>query len=1547
MKLLTRFAGWLTLVAPILIFTFWGATYVFACFDQLLSPGKPLDVSIPTRSGDLRLKADRYSISIWQGALIADKVRIYEADGSLLAGADRLTATMPGSDQQWNGPVNVRVRGLQAVLKRNADRSFPALNYLPESTDEPSTTPFSVEIEGAKLTVEDDADGGLLTGEYRIGSAKVEGLGEQWVAKLDLARSGAAGSILASLRQDPSSALVAEVEFLDAQGADIVGKLAGIEDFKDEEWPRLISAKTLILNGKATLIFPKDGDWTMKSRLDVQARGVAYGKDWQAQEANFLGEVRESGATGQIKAVAGGQPANFDGRADWSGDLQIAGRASARVASLSRLPASLRKDIPAGADFSDASFEGWVGYHAKDGPSLTGEVKAAALQWQDESLRSPRADLGYANGRLVADVRGGSVLGGTTSGILQYEEKTGKLSGELDVSNINLSSVGKKYLDRGMKGTGQVSVLLNGTTDAPLIELRAHGLGSVVIADNRYSPTSNIEFGGMFTEAGLDIRRLKVYYGETAAMLTGQWDAKDGKLSIDGSVRRLQLEDWLENTTGTANAEITIAGTAEKPELSGFAEVYAAKIYDYALPFASSDFVIEKDRVLASDMLLTRGASKVRGEVAYAFESGKLDGTLSGESIQLAEWGPEEISGLVDFDKAKVGGTLEHPRVEGKLLVEALLLHSVPLDSGEATVVLDGKTLDVLSLSIQGDAGAATGKGFYNLETQSGQFEATCDKVVLAEVLPELPEQTQIDGTLRQVQAVATIQDGRISVATAEGTVSALSINRTPLGQGQWSARIDGDDYSASATIGQIDAYIEANNLKYNISTKATSGEVYVKGFPVRDLYRLGRPYVTVQSGQAAPPKFEMPAALIEQLDRFQGTLNAGLILSGTLDSVNIECPDLTLEKMELDGQTAGELATAFVRKDQVWNVEKFTWKGGPGNLTITGTVDEHGEMDLDGEVKNFKPAWLATVLRDFPTIPGEATMSFIATGPTQSPVIHASFDGEIVAERVASAALAGEEAIAAETKTGRAPLGLVLDTIEVEQGSITAQGRLNYGGFQGRIDAKVPFEYPFTIPEDQPIFAKLDFGKRSLTELKELIPSLDEKRTQGEATASLTITGTKADIVVDGSVLVNAKALAIDSMRTYLTDLNASVKIDEDRLQLSATALSSRASSNKSQGSVDVVAVVGLSELTQALSASPDLDSIPVDANVKLANFAVSEDLQERIGGKSEPRLKGSGTVDGEVFVGGTLGNLVIQTNSPLILSNVDGTFISSFEGGAYQEPSPNAPKLGIDFVVGSASKPADVNVSNAVFAMYGQGRIEGTTEQPDARANLTLSSGTIRLPNARVMMDDGGTMRFIYKGGRPDQAETRLDVDLTGRTSLSARSSTGLVERYEIRIAVTGNLLEPEGQRILATSEPADLSQQKILALLGQSQIFENLDPGADSQQLQRQLQEALAGVALPVVFDAVTGELARSLGLDFLNFEYNGYEGAVVAFGKSLGRNLTLQGRRQLQDRPGEIIRYDLSLVYRPFQRRGSFRNVSFTAGMDQDRPYKIGIEYTIRF
>jgi hypothetical protein len=239
------------------------------------------------------------------------------------------------------------------------------------------------------------------------------------------------------------------------------------------------------------------------------------------------------------------------------------------------------------------------------------------------------------------------------------------------------------------------------------------------------------------------------------------------------------------------------------------------------------------------------------------------------------------------------------------------------------------------------------------------------------------------------------------------------------------------------------------------------------------------------------------------------------------------------------------------------------------------------------------------------------------------------------------------------------------------------------------------------------------------------------------------------------------------------------------------------------------------------------------------------------------------------------------------------------------------------------------------------------GTLAAPDVRASLEVERGTLSLPGGRVRLEQGGTVNVLFQSGTGEPI-ARADVDLEGRTSLTALRFGSTYERYEITLGVRGDLLSEAGLNLSASSDPADLSRDRILALLGRTDLLEAIGTNLGSSDTEERIRNALAGYALPALADPITSRLAQGLGLDYLNLEYNPLEEASLAFAKSLGSGFFIQGRRQISDPPpGFETQYDLRLVYRPRRLRGALSRVSFSIGADQDTPFKFAIEYGVRF
>ena len=155
------------------------------------------------------------------------------------------------------------------------------------------------------------------------------------------------------------------------------------------------------------------------------------------------------------------------------------------------------------------------------------------------------------------------------------------------------------------------------------------------------------------------------------------------------------------------------------------------------------------------------------------------------------------------------------------------------------------------------------------------------------------------------------------------------------------------------------------------------------------------------------------------------------------------------------------------------------------------------------------------------------------------------------------------------------------------------------------------------------------------------------------------------------------------------------------------------------------------------------------------------------------------------------------------------------------------------------------------------------------------------------------------------------------------------------------------PKKQILSASSQPGDLSEQRIIQLLGGYDVLESVLKSGVSSQVQDDLKNIGFGLYIPTLLSGVTNELAKSFHLDYVGVDYNAFEQTSVSVVKGIGSGFFVLGRQQLfQPLPGQPTAYDYRLVYRPRKGPNSLRALSFSLGTDQLRPYKFSIDFTNR-
>jgi hypothetical protein len=247
------------------------------------------------------------------------------------------------------------------------------------------------------------------------------------------------------------------------------------------------------------------------------------------------------------------------------------------------------------------------------------------------------------------------------------------------------------------------------------------------------------------------------------------------------------------------------------------------------------------------------------------------------------------------------------------------------------------------------------------------------------------------------------------------------------------------------------------------------------------------------------------------------------------------------------------------------------------------------------------------------------------------------------------------------------------------------------------------------------------------------------------------------------------------------------------------------------------------------------------------------------------------------------------------------------------------------------------------AELNLRGSGILRGSLSAPDLSFPMTVTGGLIKLPTVTLRLEDQGKLDLSYRSVQGTPA-VHLDADLQGKAYVTARRLNDL-ERYEITVEVTGDLAQEDGMRLRATSDPPDLTETQILGLLGKQDLIEALD--ASTLLRGSGLQAPLYTFLVPRLTEPVTDEIARMFRLDYLSLEYNPFEQVTLSASKTLAKGLSLQLRRQVSSLWSGRARYEVKLVWRPPTRSPLLNRVRLSLGFDQQRPWKLSVDYSIRF
>jgi autotransporter translocation and assembly factor TamB len=974
----------------------------------------------------------------------------------------------------------------------------------------------------------------------------------------------------------------------------------------------------------------------------------------------------------------------------------------------------------------------------------------------------------------------------------------------------------------------------------------------------------------------------------------------------------LELGDLDPRATGNARLRAVIRGDLKQPRYQLRAQAFELRWEDFELPAATLTVEGDRDVARITDFRAVDGTVFAQGSAQVRLVSGAIDGRFRATGVRLGSYLPGQSFGAIDIPQLTVQGTLQQPRVAGNVTAENIVLEGVLVDRLAGRVELENGVVAFGTQTLDALDGKAQLTGRYRLADGTGFARGSVTQLDLARLSTELGDAVKLTGR-GDARLSLDLRDGRPNRGRVVVETGDIQVNGAETGRLIASANLVDGRLTGDASLGFLDRYVQVSELLYNVESQKGRARVDAFNVQLPTLVAMGLKYVPADN-------FELRQELRGLVGDVTGSLDAR-IDGQTVDG---EIPVLTVQNLGARGRDLGELSIAVAKAGEIYTVRDVRLNGPLANANLRGTVAANGEVAFDGEVKSISltEAGQFAGLADLPS--GTVDVSFVAGGTRDRPTLQASVLADGLFRRPNTPDDTGLRVILDE---------LTLDAGTEVGGTAQATGRYFYRGFQGLVELSAPYELVRGLPEEGEIRGRATLNERTLNELAPYIDAIDTERSEGVVGGEVRIAGRVNDLRLSGQVTARAPRLTLRGLDDELRELDMTLALTPEALSLDAATLAARGGRLAAEARVDLSRVTRLADLVQG-PLRDRLGELPVAGRITSEGLTVRQSLPA--GGFVRAQT------DGAITIAGNLAEPQLQ--GEIAFAGVDSV-ISGFDAPSGEAaPPPINPRFDIAL---RTEGPAHLRSATLDVFTSGSGQIAGRLTEPEVTAELILDRGSLRLPGGQVRLDPNGRMSFRYD--QEPVADAQLNVDLTGRTAVTAAAEGQLVQRYDVELVLRGNLLREGELQFDATSDPPGLSSARVLALLGQTELIAGLATGSDNLQSSRdRIQNAILGFALPSVLDPVTASVARTFGLDYITLEYISADESYITVGKALSREWSAQARRGLvPPPPGLPWPYDLRLTYRPRRLLGRTSRLSFSLGRDEQREFKVTFEYGVRF
>lgn len=1520
------FVAWI----PTLLLTGFGIAYLYQCLQLLLAPGTGLDFAYESRTGPVRVTADSYAVDPIARRIDATGVVVRDPGGGVVARAARARFWQSGD------AVVVDIRLAQAEVTRT-DRGFSALDLLP--AEDPGAKPqaLSLTIDELRLSYTDQTTPLTITQNALLERVIFDTDGRRSLlhATASIPR---AGRLSVTLDLDGLRyRLNAKSPAFDVKTVlPVLLPLLPADRRSDAEGLR---AQSLEVEGEVLLTgsLPNGGgpastanDARIQADLSVNLEQVSFPKVLDGDDVRGQLSVVQSGenagAYASLSTNGAGRDATFDGLLEWSQGLRLRGDFTARVSSQATIWPILAGKLPSGVSFMRAELDGSVSVD-EDQFLIRGPLQALSLTAQGQTLTSLVADIEATQSRALALVRAAGFRGDRYSGFLATSYRDQALNGFIrpvarGFNRVEIPLDGQNRLLLAVQGLA----IVGGTVARPVVTLQATGFGQYEPQGARPVFLGEFQARAIATPETLALERAVLAGPDGLLTFTGGARLPEALLDLSFQAGGIDLSAWIPEAVGLAYASGRVTGPLTDPTIVGRVTAYQAGGRGLRLSRVAANLTARPaspEGLVAFQQINGRlGLGQIDGDLTLSLREGQIQGLLAASDIDLADLVPESetlVAGQASASVIEIAGTLADPGVRIEASLENGLLAGLPIESIELSASANLREFELSRLSGLLGKGRLEANGRLSTTDQTGELSLRIQGFPLAEI-PNSGARLSLEGTM-DAQANLRAQTTNDWSGRANIQLRDVGANDFLLGSGTVEATIEGPVIRATGAIGSLNGFLQLESASYHLEDEIISGKLVASNF------ELAAPVIAFRD-QVSLPDLNLQQAFREM----SGSLSFEMIVSGTKDEPSVELVSASLANLKTRGLELGSVFASGTATKDDWSLRKATWSRGEGQIVLRAAQNPDGHVSATGDIVRFDPSVLAALFQDVPEFRASLTGAFAAGGQPDNLEGRASIALENPAFRAADGALV------------EVPVTAITDEVVLSNGVILASGRIRYEGIEAAFEANLPMD-AFSQQPKQEAWARFTLPERNIQAFDRYLPDSRLAQSSGRVGGQLTLTGTAKSIAASGEVAwrpdqSGVSRLLLPGLDTALDGFSAYIQGGGDEIRVQASGFSELGGFAELEARIDIAAILrgGITE-----QIAQDLG---VQAELLFQDFRARERIRLQ---KPTPPNQPVQYVEAAEPTFATLNGRVNLTGTaakPRISGQVEATGVRvslppEFPEAVPTEPSPLQPEFTNLVVTVEPGTKLDLPIGSLTFG--GSSRFDGPLSAVTIRAPFTVQSGSLLLPSGRVRLE-GGTV--LFTSGLAD-GDARAEIDLQGTTVITLRQSDQRFQTYRLSLDIRGDLLNPQGVQVTGSSDPPDLTQEQIQAIVGQRDFIEGLLSSALGRSDRDGLRDSLFTLAIPNLTAGLTAGLADSLELDYLVLDYNPFDGAIARGGKTVARGLTLEASRQIVQQARQPVKFEVNLAYRPPLRDPVLSRLRFSFGYNERVPWRIGISYSTKF